>query len=79
MSTGGLWVPALSDTGPDKHLAAGTQKHPLPSTPETKQCQLRALMLRPHGSQNQFCQLERSRDEQPHIYGLSNYLCQILS
>lgn len=24
MSTGGLWFPVLSDTGPDKHLAVGT-------------------------------------------------------
>lgn len=56
---GGLWVLALSDTGPDKHLATGTRKHPLPSTPETKHCQLRALMLRQHGSQNRFCQLHR--------------------
>lgn len=33
------------------------KKHPLPSTPETKHCQLRALMLRQHDFQNHFCQL----------------------
>ena len=56
----------------------GNTKHPLPSTPETKQCQLRALMLRRRGSQNQSCQPSRRLDEPPHTYGHSNYLCQIL-
>lgn len=35
-------------------------------------------MLRQHSSQNQFCQLHRSLDDPPRIYGHSNYFCQIL-
>lgn len=49
-------------------------KHPLPSTPETKHCQLRALMLRQHDSQNQFCQLHRCLAVPLCIYVHSNYL-----